>query len=252
MSLADGLIDRRVRALAIGLDGHVRVGTAAGLSHVDGEQITNVSQAQGLADDPINTVREDADGNLWIGTDFSGAVRIAAFGLVSYFRADGLRNDYAPFLIEGDTGRVIAVSGNHFTINEFDGRRFVPVRFNVPRSVPDIRFSVLRDRLGAWWLGTVRGLYRFPRTGHLADLARTPPDAHYARLPGLPGDDLFPLFEDTRGDIWMMAQMPDHSRLVRWCRETDEFPDLRRTRRIGRDHVAAGDLASRDRRGARR
>ena len=78
-------------------------------------------------------MREDADGNLWIGTDASGAVRIAAFGLVSYFRADGLRNDFAPFLIEGDAGRVIAVSGNHFTINEFDGRRFVPVRFNVPR-----------------------------------------------------------------------------------------------------------------------
>jgi signal transduction histidine kinase len=202
----------------------MRVGTVAGLSHVDGGQITNVSQAQGLADDPINSVREDADGNLWIGTDVGGAVRIAAFGLVSYFRADGLRNDYAPFLTEGDAGRVIAVSGYHFTINEFDGRRFVPVRFNVPRGVPDDRFfSVLRDRLGAWWLGTARGLYRFPRTNRLADLARTPPDAHYARLPGLPSNDLFPLFEDTRGDIWLIAQLPDHSKLVRWCRDTDRF-----------------------------
>ena len=224
VTLADGLIDRRVRALAVGSDGDMRVGTAAGLSHVDGEQITNVSQAADLADDSINTLREDADGNLWIGTDAGGAVRIAAFGLVSYFRADGVRNDFVPFLIEGDAGRVIAVSGAHFTINEFDGRRFVPVRFNVPRGVPDDRFfSVLRDRPGAWWLGTARGLYRFPRTHHLADLARTPPDAHYARLPGLPGDDLFPLFEDTRGDIWLIAQLPDHSRLVRWCRETDSF-----------------------------
>ena len=47
VTLADGLIDRRVRALAVGSDGHMRVGTAAGLSHVDGEQITNVSQAAG-------------------------------------------------------------------------------------------------------------------------------------------------------------------------------------------------------------
>ena len=169
-------------------------------------------------------MREDADGNLWIGTDAGGAVRIAAFGLVSYFRADGVRNDFVPFLIEGDAGRVIAVSGSDFTINEFDGRRFAPVRFNVPPGVPDDpAFCVLRDRLGAWWLGTARGLYRFPRTHHLADLARTPPDAHYARLPGLPSDDLFPLFEDTRGDIWLIAQLPNHSRLVRWCRETDSF-----------------------------
>ena len=48
MTLADGLIDRRVRALLVGSDGHVRVGTVAGLSDVDGAQITNVSQAQGL------------------------------------------------------------------------------------------------------------------------------------------------------------------------------------------------------------
>ena len=48
MTLADGLIDRRVRALAVGSDGHVRVGTVAALSDIDGAQITNVTQAQGL------------------------------------------------------------------------------------------------------------------------------------------------------------------------------------------------------------
>jgi ligand-binding sensor domain-containing protein len=224
MTLADGLIDRRVRALVVGSDGNVRVGTVAGLSNVDGAHITSVSQAQGLVDDAINTVTEDRDGNLWIGTDASGAVRIAAFGLVSYFVADGLRNDYVPFLIKGDAGRVIAVSGLHFTINEFDGRRFVPARFNVPRGVPDDRyFCVLRDHLGAWWLGTAMGLYRFPPARQIADVARVLPDAHYARLPALPSDDLFPLFEDTRGDIWLIAQLPDHVRLLRWRRATDDF-----------------------------
>ena len=82
------------------------------MSHIDGEQITSVGPAHGLADDPVNTVAEDRDGNLWIGTDASGALRIAAFGLVSYFEADGLRNDFVPFLFEGDQERVIAVSAS--------------------------------------------------------------------------------------------------------------------------------------------
>ena len=94
MTMDDGLIDQRVRALAVGSDGHVRVGTAVGLSDIDGAQITSISEAQGLVHDAINTISEDRDGNLWIGTDTSGAVRIAAFGLVSYFVADGLRHDY--------------------------------------------------------------------------------------------------------------------------------------------------------------
>jgi signal transduction histidine kinase len=250
MSLADGLIDRRVRALAVGSDRHVRIGTVAGLSDVDGAQITNVSPAHGFVEDAINAVTEDRDGNLWIGTDSLGAVRIAAFGLVSYFHADGLRNDYVPSLMEGDGGRLIAVSGAHLTINEFDGRRFVPARFKVPPGVPDDRyFCVLRDHLGAWWLGTAMGLYRFPAVRQSADIARVAPDAHYAGLPGLPSDDLFPLFEDRRGDIWVIGQLPDHVKLLRWRRATNDFqtygaseglPDLTSRPAISRPAITEG------------
>jgi signal transduction histidine kinase/streptogramin lyase len=224
MTLDDGLIDLRVRALAVGADGRIRVGTVTGLSVIHGAQITNVTQDQGLVHDAINSVSEDPDGNVWIGTDTSGAVRIAAFGLVSYFQADGLRHDYVPSLTEDDAGRVIAVSGAFLTINEFEGRRFASTRFNVPADVPDDGyFSALRDHQGAWWLGTAMGLYRFPPVRGLADLARVSPQAHYARLSALPSDDLFPLFEDARGDIWLIAQLSDHVRLVRWRRATNDF-----------------------------
>ena len=142
MTVEDGLLDRRVRALEIGSDGHVRVGTVTGLSDVDGTRITSFTEAHGLVDDTINSLAEDRDANLWIGTDAGGAMRVAAFGLVSYFQADGLRVDYVPFLIDGGAGGMIAVSGNYFSLNEFDGRRFVPARFNVPRNVPMTASSV--------------------------------------------------------------------------------------------------------------
>ena len=50
-----------------------------------------------------------------------------------------------------------------------------------------------------------------------------PTEAHYAGLPALRSDELFPLFEDARGDIWLIAQLPDHVRLLRWRRATDDF-----------------------------
>ena len=224
MTPDDGLLDQRVRALAVGSDGRVRVGTVTVLSVIDDGGITSVIPGQELVQDAINTVNEDTDGNVWIGTDTSGAVRMAAFGLVSYFQTDGLKHDYVPSLIEDDAGKVIAVSGSRFTINEFDGRRFASARFNVPPDAPaDRYFSTLRDHEGAWWVGTPLGLYRFPRVRQIADLARASPEAHYAYLPELPSNDLFPLFEDGRGDIWLIAQLTDHVRLLRWRRESNDF-----------------------------
>jgi signal transduction histidine kinase/ligand-binding sensor domain-containing protein len=221
---AGGLIDLRVRALSLGSDGHVRVGTVNGLSDIDGERITRVSEGQGLALDAINAIAEDRDGNVWLGTDASGAVRIAAFGLVSYFVADGLRHDYITSLMEDDTGHLIAVSGAQYAINAYDGRRFGSARFNVPQRVPrDRYFTVLRDHRGAWWVGTAIGLYRFPAVQPTLSAARAAPDARYARRHGLPSDDVFPLFEDTRGDVWLIAQLPDQVRLVRWRRATNDF-----------------------------
>jgi signal transduction histidine kinase/ligand-binding sensor domain-containing protein len=224
VTIADGLIDRRVRAIRVRSDGHVWVGTVTGLSEIAGDRITSITETQGLADDTINALAEDLEGNLWIGTDAGGAMRVMADGLVSYFKADGLAVDYVPFLIEGNAGSVIAVSGNYFSIGEFDGHRFVPARFNVPRSVPDDGFfCVLRDHLGAWWLGTPKGLYEFPAVQSVTDLSRVAPVAHYAQIPGVGSDDLFPLFEDTRGDIWLMAQLPDRVALLRWHRATGTF-----------------------------
>ena len=231
MNPGDGLVDRRVRVVTVGSDGHVRVGmvsgsvaTIDGLNDIDGAQITSVGPAHGLVDDPINAVTEDRDGNVWIGTDASGALRIAALGLVSYFEADGLRNDFVPFLFEDDQERLIAVSASRFTINEFDGRRFVKSRFNVPPRVPDTGlFTVLRDHLGAWWLGTPAGLYRFPATHGIPQVAQVTPDAHYAGIAMLRSDELYPLYEDRRGDIWLIAQLPDQVRLVRWRRASNDF-----------------------------
>lgn len=54
-------------------------------------------------------------------------------------------------------------------------------------------------------------------------VARVRHDVLYAARPDLPSDDLFPVFEDQRGDVWLIAQLPDHVRLVRWNRTTNDF-----------------------------
>jgi hypothetical protein len=169
------------------------VGTVTGLSEVDGTHITSFTEAHGLVDDTINSLAEDRDANLWIGTDAGGAMRVAAFGLVSYFRADGLTVDYVPFLIDGGAGRMVAVSGN-YQPQRIPWPPLRAARFNVPRDVPDDG-SLCPSRSPGCVVAGTRGLLNPPVT--TSPSLRPAPVARYAGACA-PSDDLFPMFQDSR------------------------------------------------------
>src|SRR5260370_5644639 len=78
--------------------------------------------------------------------------------------------------------------------------------------------SALQDHTGAWWIATGEGLCRFPRVASTRQLAYTPPKAVYTMKDGLGGNDVFRVFEEARGDIWVSTSSP--SSLSRWDRPT--------------------------------
>jgi ligand-binding sensor domain-containing protein len=80
----------------------------------------------------------------------------------------------------------------------------------------------LRDREGEWWIATGEGLCRFSRVGSIERLAVTPPAKVYTQKDGLPANDIFRLFEDSRGDIWI-ATVGAEPRLSRWERRTNKI-----------------------------
>ena len=50
--------------------GYVWIGTYKGLSRYDGKRFKNYDREDfGVTSDFINVIKEDLDGNLWIGTD---------------------------------------------------------------------------------------------------------------------------------------------------------------------------------------
>src|SRR4029453_13256664 len=81
--------------------------------------------------------------------------------------------------------------------------------------------SGLQDQAGEWWLPTGAGLYRFPCVKRLTQLARTPPKAVYTTHDGLPSNDIFRLYQDSRGDIWISTFSPGPGGLTRWERATE-------------------------------
>ena len=170
---------------------------------------------------PMNILAIDALGNLWAGTDSAGAVRISGSGLSSFSESEGLgvRKVWAVF--EDRQGNLIAVTKDedHYFLNRFDGNRFQPVRLNAPLGI-DFAWSwsqiVVHSRSGDWWLGTGNGLLRYP---HGVEAAPS-----LLGKEGLPrSGNIFRVFEDSRGAIWVSICAMSDNRLYRRDPATGRF-----------------------------
>ncbi len=166
---------------------------------------------------------EDVESNFWIGT-----TRLASHGFVNYGVRDGLNTDDVRSMFEGVDGSLYAVTGVHSRfINRFDGKRFIPIAPYVPGHDSKWDWATwgwgqlhFQDHLGEWWIGTGFGLFRYPKV-EFEDLARTPPRAIYGGEKDADKVNVFRLFEDSRGDIWISSWLTPSMR--RWNRLTGKF-----------------------------
>jgi signal transduction histidine kinase/ligand-binding sensor domain-containing protein len=221
----------RVYALLEGSDGTIWAGTTEGLwksfpgsppGQVQGFQGYGLSN--GLSNDVLTALGEDRDGNLWLGSETGGAMKIARGGMRTYDEADGLRSTSFGALLQDRTGHLMAItgaSGKSF-LQRFDGAAFTAIPLHPGGSELGWGASQLgfEDHTGDWWLATAHGLYRFPHIDLMKDLQHTRPKAMYSTRNGLPGDLIFRVFEDSRDDIWISSFGNPGNGLSRWQRST--------------------------------
>jgi signal transduction histidine kinase/sugar lactone lactonase YvrE len=197
----------------------------------DGGHFINYTRAHGLSDVGLRTIAEDHDGNLWIGTESGGAMKVIRRGFTSYAEADGLEHARIAAIGEDHTGGLFVVTGSlaapSFHIHPFDGRGFRNIKVNLPAGVvPTWGWNQLfvEDHTQQWWVPTTSGLFRFPALRLLDDFARARPLKVYTTREGLSGNEPFRLFEDSRGDLWIsIISTPSEAYLNRWERATDKI-----------------------------
>lgn len=213
----DGLPSRRIESLLEASDGKLWAGTADGLAlwdpaapptaADDGREFQAFSPAQGLNAKAVGAMAEDRDGNLWMATFGSGAMKMARNGFTTFTEADGV--PFAESFALSRQGEMCVLfrekDGAH--IGRFDAGKFVDVKPAWPRGITYFGWGrgqdLVQDRAGEWWIATGRGLCRFARTDSVAGLAGAAPKAVYTRRDGLPGDEIFTVFADSRDAIWI-------------------------------------------------
>jgi signal transduction histidine kinase/ligand-binding sensor domain-containing protein len=209
----DGLPALRVESLLETSDGTLWVGTTQGLARripgeaPDGREFESYTLAQGLSARTVGALTEDRDGNLWVGTFGSGAMKVARNGFTTYTEADGAPQ--ASALVETRSGALCVVHGSEsgLDIAQFDGRRFTRIEPRWPRMITYFGWGrgqiALEDRTGEWWIATGQGLCRFARVSRVGQLAGARPARVYTTRDGLQGNNVFRVFEDSRGDVWI-------------------------------------------------
>jgi len=243
-TIKDGLPDSWIAALYQTADGKVWIGTARGAASFDphasaSPQFRVYGEAQGLCDEGIGSFREDRDGDLWVATA-RDVKQIARNGFVRYTERDGSAFRHVNAIIYSHSGQLFAITKQIVmrsdkkamvavrVINRFDGNRFVPVTPKMPANVSagwGAAQIVVEDRMGQWWLPSEnKAVFRFPHISRLERLSFTIPQAI-----AIPDDEVFRLYEDSRGDIWIGTMY--HGRVLKWesraqlLRDyTDELP----------------------------
>ena len=204
------------------------IATTSGLCLWQGENNGSVCKTytakNDLCDFDVWTIIKDKDNNLWTGTR-CGVKKWARYGFTSYTEADGTGFPIINSIFENKGGELFVSINNGVarTISRFDGEKFELVKPNFPASVSYFGWgwkqTVWQDGMGDWWFPTGYGLFRFPRVARFEDLARTAPKKIETGAKSL---QIFRIFEDSRGDIWI-ATTEVANELLRWERNTNTW-----------------------------
>ncbi len=233
-TVADGAVIGTVQDLHKSPDGHLWIAASpdfttslgGGLFEFDGQRFRRYGKAQGLMRNSIWSLEVDSDGNLWLG-GLDGALKIARNGFTTFGESDGLAGG-ATAMLEDRSGELCVVTEAGMAVNRFEDGRFISTRINVPAALKNSQFwgsyqITFQDHEGDWWVPTLKGLMRFAKVARIEQLASARPKAHYL----LQGDgdtfDIFRIFEDSRGDIWVGLGTRDSNRLLKWERANEKF-----------------------------
>ncbi len=227
-----GLPSPNTRALFQSSSGQMWIGLITALVEFvpqggeNGSQFRSYVNELGLSKFFVQALAEDRDGNLWIGTD-NGAIKLARNGFTTYTEADGLGEARISSLFESRAGElcVMTIFSAQKPLSWFDGNRFKAIRPHFPRHLTYYGWGwhqlTLQDEAGEWWLPMGQGLLRYPKLDHVSQLATTPPKAIYTTKDGLASNDIFRLYEDSRGDIWIATFSEAQGGITRWERATE-------------------------------
>jgi signal transduction histidine kinase/ligand-binding sensor domain-containing protein len=187
----NGLPQVSVNSICQTRDGFLWMTTFGGLVRYDGLrfQTFTTGNTKGLRTGRFIQLKEDGEGNLWIGTEGQGVTRYRD-GVFTTFTTDNGLPDNEVLLLDLDPSGALILETEHHILR-WDGEKFVA--YPPPPNEPDIR-PMLRTRSGTWYFQNAH-LQKYKDGNLIVDL---PTELDIPRL-----------FEDSTETVWIAAAEKD-------------------------------------------
>jgi ligand-binding sensor domain-containing protein len=232
--MQQGLPQATIFSILQSHDGYLWLGTQRGLVRFDGVRFTPFSGGDGvsLENSWVRSLLEDGQGNIWIGTNDSGLVKLREGAMTQYSTAQGFPSTSVHCLVPGPNGEIwactpnglVRIAGGKFTafgqaqglstgnirgactaadgklwaggdsseLNVWDGERFVRHPLSSVPKQATVR-SILCSSNGIIWVGTTNGLVR------LKDGVQR----RYTEADGIADDWIDALAEGSHSGLWI-------------------------------------------------
>ena len=216
-----------------------------------GRRFRVYTKRHGLSFQEVTALNEDSGGNLWLGTNTAGAMKLARDGFVTYDEQDGVDSVGAIFADRSgavcfrgyvlgdkhasifDGGKVDLLHSGELiywqSLGRYDGQRF---KWFVPDALKGKNFGWVREGLtlqahnGEWWVAMHGQLYRFPAADNFTQLIKARPLAVYGKESTDAAPQIFRIFEDSQGRMWISSFDSGSNRLARWEPGNQSLNDL--------------------------
>ena len=191
----------RVDTLLASREGGLRVATRSGLFRWSRGRFEHMT-SRGLAEGPVRSLWEDADGTLWVGTR-TGLVALRGESASSWTEPRGLSGHTVLCLRRDRDGSLwVGTEEGGLTRIARDGQ--VATYTMADGLSNNIALSILEDREGSLWVGTQDGgLNRFTDGKFVTWTTRE----------GLAANVVWPVLEDREGSLWVGTSSGGLSRL---------------------------------------
>lgn len=210
------------------------------------KEVERYTTQEGLPYDEIDMLTEDLQGNLWGVSGGYGVFRISDSGFKIHTAADGLVSDRIAAIFESKNGELCILSssvrGDPANLAVENGGRFETVRYGRPPGAMQSGWGWgqfgMQAHDGEWWFPSGDGLYRFASVARARDLNGRMPEFYYDQKSTLGATQIFRIFEDSRGDVWISALNPKNT-LTQWKRSENAFHRWTRAEGwLGEDNAA--------------
>jgi PAS domain S-box-containing protein len=152
--------------------------------------LTHITMENGLVGNLVRFIKEDREGNIWVGTYTAGVSKIISTDLIGFGTRSGLDFSVSSCIIQTKSQGVLV--GTDRGIKKFmDYQISDPVWASVLKQ-RDI-WVLREDHLNTIWVGVSNGLYRFKPMG----------DGYQLSGIYLKDRTIFNLFEDSRKRLWI-------------------------------------------------